>query len=87
MKIPKSIPVLKPVLASACLAVFLTGCATTSQNSSAPKAQPSGVTKTGADSRLESLSREELAREIPAPTPVEVPALPPAPTSPPVPKS
>ncbi len=32
-----------------------------------------GITKTGADARLETLSREELAKKIPAPKPLKPP--------------
>ena len=53
----------------------LGACASTSSLSSeSEKTQTvQGVTKTGANARLEALSREDLAKNIPAPKPIAAP--------------
>jgi len=62
-------PHLNDIVVAIALSTFISACATTPQSAGSGSIGQS-VTKTGADGHLDSLSREDLARQIPAPTPV-----------------
>jgi len=78
-------PHLNDIVVAIALSTFISACVTTPQSAGSGSIGQS-VTKTGADGHLDSLSREDLARQIPAPTPVAPPKST-APVQAPAPKS